>query len=298
MSVLPSVAFLGLGRMGLPMATRLIEAGYPLTVWNRSGERARALAGRGATIAETPAAAVRDANFVVLMLADPPAVDAVLGGEGGVLAALAPGATVIDCSTVGPADSRRSAERCAEVGAEFVDAPVLGSTPAAAQGTLTVLAGGSEVATLAADPILRVFGSRVVRTGGVGSASALKLVMNVLVGGLTELLAEGVLLAERSGLPKDIVRDALFASVLNSPFLGYKAPQLLERKFSPLFTTGLMLKDLDLALSLAAEQGLELPGTAAVRDAYAATAAAGRRDEDFSAVIEQLDRGAVAQPAS
>jgi 3-hydroxyisobutyrate dehydrogenase-like beta-hydroxyacid dehydrogenase len=180
------------------------------------------------------------------------------------------------------------------VGAEFVDAPVLGSTPAAEQGTLTVLAGGSEVATLAADPVLRVFGSRVVCTGEVGSASALKLVMNVLVGGLTELLAEGVLLAERSGLPKDVVRDALFASVLNSPFLGYKAPQLLDRKFSPLFTTGLMLKDLDLALSLAAEQGLELPGTSAIRDAYAATAAAGRRDEDFSAVIEQLDRASAA----
>lgn len=298
MAILPSVSFLGLGRMGLPMATRLLEAGHPLTVWNRSPERVRALAARGATVAATPGEAARGANFIVLMLADPPAVDAVLGGEQGVLAAVAPGATVIDCSTVGPADSRRAAERCAAAGAEFVDAPVLGSTPAAEQGTLTVLAGGSDVAALAADPILRIFGSRVVRTGGVGSASALKLVMNVLVGGLTELLAEGVLLAERSGLPKDVVRDALFASVLNSPFLGYKAPQLLDRKFSPLFTTGLMLKDLDLALSLASEQGLELPGTAAVRDAYAATAAAGRRDEDFSAVIEQLALGGAARAAA
>jgi 3-hydroxyisobutyrate dehydrogenase-like beta-hydroxyacid dehydrogenase len=292
----PSIAFLGLGRMGLPMATRLLAAGHPLTVWNRSADRARSLAERGATVARSPADAARGANFVVLMLADPAALDAVLSGPEGVLAGIVPGATVIDCSTVGPADSRRAAERCGAAGAEFVDAPVLGSTPAAEQGTLTVLAGGSDVAVLAAEPILRIFGSRVVRTGEVGSASALKLVMNVLVGGLTELLAEGILLAERSGLPGDIVRDALFASVLNSPFLGYKAPQLLERKFSPLFTTGLMLKDLDLALSLAAEQGLALPGTAAVRDAYAATAAAGRRDEDFSAVIEQLGGDAMSAP--
>ncbi|HET9013138.1 MAG TPA: NAD(P)-dependent oxidoreductase, partial [Gemmatimonadaceae bacterium] len=268
-----------------------LAAGYPLTVWNRTAERTGALGERGATVADSPAAAARGARFVVLMLTDPAALDAVLRGDEGVLAALAPGATVIDCSTVGPADSRRAAERCADVGVAFVDAPVLGSTPAAEQGTLTVLAGGSEVAVLAAEPLLRIFGSRVVRTGEVGSASALKLVMNVLVGGLTELLAEGMLLAERSGVAKEVVRDALFSSVLNSPFLGYKAPQLLERRFTPLFTTGLMLKDLDLALALAADEGLVLPGTAAIREAYAATAAAGRRDDDFSAVIEELDRG-------
>jgi 3-hydroxyisobutyrate dehydrogenase-like beta-hydroxyacid dehydrogenase len=272
------------------MAARLLGAGCPLIVWNRTPERAAELAERGARVAATPAEAARGARFVVLMLADPAAADAVLLGEGGALAALDPGATVVDCSTVGPADSRRAAARCADVGVGFVDAPVLGSTPAAEQGTLTVLAGGEERAVRAAEPLLHLFGSRVVRTGEVGSASALKLVMNVLVGGLTELLAEGVLLAERSGLAKDVVRDALFSSVLNSPFLGYKAPQLLERRFSPLFTTSLMLKDLDLALALAAEHGLALPGTAAVRDAYAAAAKAGRRDDDFSAVIEELNR--------
>lgn len=272
------------------MAARLLAAGYPVTVWNRTAERARDLTERGAGVARTPALAARGARHVVLMLADPPAVDAVLLGEGGVLAALDQGATVIDCSTVGPEDSRRAAARCADIGVGFVDAPVLGSTPAAEQGTLTVLAGGEEAAVRAAEPILQVFGSRVVRTGGVGSASTLKLVMNLLVGGLTELLAEAVLLAEGSGLAKDVVRDALFASVLNSPFLGYKAPQLLDRRFSPLFTTGLMLKDLDLVLALASAQGLELPGTGAVREAYASAAAAGRRDDDFSAVIEELER--------
>jgi len=276
--------------MGQPMAARLLAAGYPVTVWNRTAARAGDLAGRGAKVATTPALAARGARLVALMLADPPAVDQVLFGEGGVLAALDPGATVIDCSTVGPEDSRRAAARCAEIGVGFVDAPVLGSTPAAEQGTLTVLVGGTERAIRSAEPVLHLFGSRVVRTGEVGSASALKLVMNLLVGGLTELLAEGILLAERSGLAKDVVRDALFASVLNSPFLGYKAPQLLDRRFTPLFTTGLMLKDLDLVLALADERGLSVPGTRAMRDAYAAAAAAGRRDDDFSAVIEELDR--------
>src|SRR3954471_6264062 len=101
MAILPSIAFRGLGRMGLPMATRLLAAGHPLSVWNRSAERARPLAERGAGVAESPPAAARAANFVVLMLADPAAVDAVLGGESGVLAGIAPGTTVIDCSTVG-----------------------------------------------------------------------------------------------------------------------------------------------------------------------------------------------------
>jgi 3-hydroxyisobutyrate dehydrogenase-like beta-hydroxyacid dehydrogenase len=272
------------------MATRLLAAGYRVAVWNRTPERARELAERGAVVAATPGEAARGARVAVLMLTDPAAVDAVLLGEGGVLDALEPAATVVDCSTVGPDDARRAAARCAETGVRFVDAPVLGSTPAAAAGTLTVLAGGDEAAVRAAEPVLHVFGHRVVRTGDVGSASALKLVMNVVVGGLTELLAEAILLAERSGLARDVVRDALFTGVLDSPFLRYKAPQLLERKFAPLFTTSLLLKDLDLALALAARHGLAMPGTVAVRQAYADAVAVGRRDDDFAAVIDALER--------
>ena len=287
----PPVAFLGLGRMGHPMAARLLDAGYPLAVWNRTAERGRDLTARGARLASTPADAARGARVVVTMLADPPAVAAALLGPDGALGVLAAGSVVVDCSTVGPDDSRRFAAECARRGVRFVDAPVLGSTPAAEQGALTVLAGGEPALVAEVGPMLRVFGQQVVRVGETGHASTLKLCMNLLVGGLTELLAESILLAERAGLSREVVRETLFSSVLNSPFLRYKAPQLLDRQFAPLFTTRLLLKDLDLVLDLARAQSLTLPATESIRETYGRTAAEGRGEEDFSAVIEHLARG-------
>lgn len=284
----PSIAVLGLGRMGRPMAARLLAAGYPVTVWNRTASRADDLRGARARVAATPADAARDADVVITMPADPAAVERVLFGDGGALAAMREGATLIDCSTVGPEDSRATAANCARHGVRFVDAPVLGSVPAAEQGTLTVLAGGDASVVGEMEPILKVLGQRVIRAGGTGMGSALKLVMNLLVGGLTELMAESFVLADGAGLSKEVVRETLMTSVLHSPFVGYKAPQLLDRQFSPLFTTALMLKDLDLALHLAGDLGLRLPATRTIRDVYDHSAQHGRADQDFSAVIDQV----------
>jgi 3-hydroxyisobutyrate dehydrogenase len=289
-SPLPRIAFLGLGRMGHPMAARLLAAGAPLTVWNRRAERSDDLVAGGARRAKTPADAAYDADVVVTMLADPPALDRVLAAPDGVLKTLRRGALLIDCSTVGPAVARATAAQCAGRDARYVDAPVLGSVPAAEQGTLTVLVGGAPDDVERARTVLSHLGTTIVPTGDAGSASTLKLVMNLLVGGQTALMAEAFLLAERAGLSRTIVRDALAGSVLHSPFVGYKAPQLLDRQFTPLFTTALLLKDIDLALELARAHDLELPGVRAARDAYATSAAAGRRDDDFSAVIATLDR--------
>lgn len=275
--------------MGHAMAARLLSAGAPLTVWNRSPARADELVAAGARRAKTPSDAVYDAEVVITMLADPVALEQVLGAPDGVLKTLRRSALLIDCSTVGPEVARATAAQCSTRGAGYVDAPVLGSVPAAEQGTLTILAGGAPADVERARGVLAHLGETIMPTGKAGSASALKLVMNVLVGGQTELMAEAFLLAEREGLPKELVREALTGSVLNSPFVGYKAPQLLERNFSPLFTTELLLKDLDLALSLARRHGLPLPGVRAVRDAYAGSASAGKRHDDFSAVIATLD---------
>lgn len=272
------------------MAARLLAAGFPLTVWNRRADRGADLVSQGARRAKTPADAVYDAEVVVTMLADPPALEQVLGAPDGALKTLRRSALLIDCSTVGPAAARAAAAQCANRGAAYVDAPVLGSVPAAEQGTLTVFAGGAASDVERARAVLDHLGKQVIHTGDVGSASSLKLVMNLLVGGQTELMAEAFLLAERAGLSRELVTQALTGSVLNSPFVGYKAPQLLERKFNPLFTTALLLKDIDLALELARTHALELPGVRAVRDAYSGSAAAGRGDDDFSAVIATLER--------
>jgi 3-hydroxyisobutyrate dehydrogenase len=289
-SPLPRIAVLGLGRMGHPMAARLLAAGAPLTIWNRSPERGTDLVAQGARRAKTPADAAYDAEVVLTMLADPPALEKVLATPDGVFKTLKRSALLIDCSTIGPAVARATAEQCAARGAGYVDAPVLGSVPAAEQGSLTVLVGGADSDVERARPILSHLGSTIIHTGAAGSASALKLVMNLLIGGQTELMAEAFLLAERAGLSRQLVIDALTGSVLNSPFVGYKAPQLLDRKFTPLFTTALLLKDIDLALELARTHGLALPGARAVRDAYGASAVAGRRDDDFSAVIASLEQ--------
>lgn len=272
------------------MAARLLAAGFPLTVWNRSAERGADLVAQGARRAKTPADAVYEAEVVLTMLADPPALEQVLAAPDGMLKTLRRSALLIDCSTVGPAAARAAAAQCATRGATYVDAPVLGSVPAAEQGTLTIFAGGAAPDVERAQTVLSHLGKQIIHTGDVGTASSLKLVMNLLVGGQTELMAEAFLLAERAGLSRELVTQALAGSVLSSAFVGYKAPQLLERKFNPLFTTGLLLKDIDLALDLARAHALALPGVRAVRDAYGSSAAAGRRDDDFSAVIATLER--------
>ncbi len=271
------------------MAARLLAAGAPITVWNRSAERITDLAAKGARGARTPSDAAYDADVVITMLADPVALQQVLSAPDGVAKTLRRGALLIDCSTVGPVAARATAEQCAARGAAYVDAPVLGSVPAAQEGTLTIFAGGSATDVERARPVLAHLGKTIMPTGEAGSANALKLVMNLLIGGQTELMAEAFLLADRMGLPPNIVTEALTGSVLNSAFVGYKAPQLLERKFAPLFTTALLLKDIDLALDLARAHGLPLPGVRAVRDAYAGAASAGRREDDFSSVIATLD---------
>lgn len=282
------IAFLGLGRMGTPMAQRLLDAGYQLTVWNRTRSHAEALVPRGARVAESPADAARDAKTIVLMLADPRAVESVLTGPHGVTSAPLNDALVIDCSTVGPGHARRFAELVRHAGGRFTDAPVLGSTPAAAAGTLTVLASGDGAALDAADPILARFG-RVVRAGEVGQGNALKLVMNLLVGGITEVLAEALVLGERSGLSATLVRETIFGSVLKSPFLEYKAPQLFEKRYAPLFGASLMLKDMDLILAQARGVGASLPAAAVMRELYAETVKESAEEErDFAAVIEAV----------
>ena len=275
--------------MGHPMAARLLAAGVPLTVWNRTPARGADLVTRGARGARTPSDAVYDAEIVVTMLADPTAIEQVFAAPDGVLKTLRRSALVVDCSTIGPAVARITAEQCAARGAAYVDAPVLGSVPAAEQGTLTVLAGGAQPDVDRARALLTHFGQTIVHAGEVGSANALKLVMNILTGGQTELMAEAFLLAERAGLSRQVVMDTLTGSVLNSVFVGYKAPQLLERKFTPLFTTALLVKDLDLALELARTHGLALPGVRTARDSYVESAVAGRGDDDFSAVIASLE---------
>ncbi|HEX5179776.1 MAG TPA: NAD(P)-dependent oxidoreductase [Gemmatimonadaceae bacterium] len=282
------VAFLGLGAMGNPMAHRLVDAGYLVTAWNRTPGRADALIKRGARVADSPRDASAGARVIVVMVSDPAAVSAVLGGSRGALAGAREGSTIINTSTVGPADSVRFAEQCGKAGARYVESPVMGSIGQATSGTLVAIVSGDAAAVADVSGIVLVMAKQIIRAGAIGQASALKLVMNLLVGGTIELLAEAIAAADKSGLPLDLFRETLLSSVLASPFVGYKSPLLFERRYDAQFSTRLMLKDLDLVLASAAEQGLALPATAVIREQFARAVEAGLGEEDAAAVREVM----------
>ena len=271
------------------MAKRLIEAGYQVTVWNRTASRADDLVAAGARRGATPREAVAGARAVFLMLSDPAAVDEVLEGDAGVVRGARPGTVVVNTSTVGPADSRRFAARCASASLRYVESPVMGSLGQASSGTLVALTGGDPAAITDVSALLLVLAKQIVRAGDIGHASTLKLSMNLLVGGITELLAESIAVARGAGLPLDLLRDTLMSSVLASPFIGYKGPQVFERRYEPQFSARLLLKDLDLLLASAQEIGVALPATAAVREQYGRAVRDGLGDRDAAVVREVVD---------
>ncbi|HEV2181786.1 MAG TPA: NAD(P)-dependent oxidoreductase [Gemmatimonadaceae bacterium] len=283
------VAFLGLGAMGKPMASRLVDGGYLVTAWNRTAGRADDLIKRGARVSDSPRDAAAGSRMIVLMVSDPAAVEAVLGGDRGVLAGAREGSTVVNMSTVGPADSRRFAEQCGTAGVRYIESPVMGSIGQATSGTLVAIVSGDTTAVADVSGLLLVMTKQIIRAGEIGQASTLKLVMNLLVGGTIELLAESIAAAHRSGLPLELFRETLLSSVLASPFVGYKSPLLFERRYDPQFSTRLMLKDLDLLLASAQDRGLALPATATVREQFARAVAAGLGGRDVAAVREVVD---------
>jgi len=271
------------------MAGRLVDSGYLVTAWNRTRGRTDDLIKRGARVADSPRDAAAGSRAIVLMVSDPAAVSDVLGGDRGVLAGARSGSTVVNMSTIGPADSLRFAAQCEKAGVRYVEAPVMGSIGQAASGTLVAIVSGDTAAVADVSGMLLVMTKQIIPAGAIGQASTLKLVMNLLVGGTIELLAESIAAAQRSGLPLELFRETLLSSVLASPFVGYKSPLLFERRYDAQFSTRLMLKDLDLVLASAAEHGLALPATAIIREQFARAVAAGLGDDDAASVREVMD---------
>lgn len=257
------IAFLGLGHMGAPMARRLLAAGHPLTVWNRTAEKTAPLVADGAVAATSPADAVRDADVVITMLAGPQALDAVAEAVTG---ALRPGTCWIDMSTVGP-DAVRRLDRF--TGVSVVDAPVMGSTDKAGAGTLGILAGGD---TARVEHVLAPLGT-VTRTGPLGSGAALKLVLNASVISGIAVVAEALRLADALGLDGETTRTAL----ANGPLAGVVARTFAEDVH---FDTALAVKDLSLAVDTA-----ELPTTEAALRLYRKIAEPG---EDISRAAARI----------
>lgn len=281
---MPRVAFLGLGAMGAPMARRLVDAGHDLRVWNRTPGRDEGLVAAGAHRAITPAETVRDAEIVITMLADPPALEQVLFGPDGVAETIAPGSILIDMSTVGPTAIRDVVDRMPAVG--VLDAPVLGSVPHAEAGTLAILVGGDrEVLDRCAD-LLGAMGT-VRYVGPSGSGATVKLANNASVMSTMACLGEVLALTDRAGLDPEVVLDALAMGPLGS-FVERWRDKLTGRVNRVDFSLSLARKDLALALEEGDVLGLRLTVPAAAVARCDEAIAAGRGSEDNTAVVAEI----------
>lgn len=281
-----SIAFLGLGLMGAPMARRLADAGVDLTVWNRSREKAAPFEGK-ARIAETPADTARGAELVCLCLTDAKAVEAVVFGPGGLVEV--EGLTrVIDFSSIRPDTTRDIAARLKDAtGAGWIDAPVSGGVPGAEQGTLAIMAGGVEEDVAVAAPLVDPLCDRFTHMGPVGAGQTTKLANQIIAGCTITIVAEAVNFAERAGIDASKLFEALGGGFADSKPFQIFGPRMAARDYAkPLGTSRLMLKDLDTVRDTARPVDAMLPMTATAAELLRSTAAQDLLDADISALIE------------
>ena len=282
------IALLGLGLMGSGMAGRLLGAGYPLTIWNRTPGKAQALEARGARLANSPREAAAGAAVVISMLADVPVCRDVWLGRGEALVDIAPGTILVESSTVTVEWIEELNRASREHGCDLIDAPVTGSKPQAEAGQLLFLAGGSSAVVNKVAPILKAMGRDVVHLGPVGSGARLKLINNFLSGSQVAALAEALSLIERSGLDREKALGVLTEGAPGSPLVKLLSGRMTTRQYEPNFLLRLMAKDLRYAVSEADHQALDLDmGRAALR-VFEHAIAAGQGDDDMSAVVEQF----------
>jgi 3-hydroxyisobutyrate dehydrogenase len=284
------VAFLGMGIMGSRMAAQVAQAGFELAVWNRTRERAEAVAeATGARLADTPVDAADGADATITMVVDAPQVEAVLLGENGAAAAMTEGSLVIDSTTIAPASSRDLAGRLRERGIGFLDAPVSGSTPKAETGTLTIMVGGSDEDFAQGLPLLEAMGELIVHMGPQGQGSLVKLLNNTMSAVNAVALAESITIAKAGHLDLDAFLQVVGASSGDSLMLRIKTKPMVEHDFTPFFRLDHMLKDVRLFVDTADELGTKIEVSQAARALLEQASANGRGDVDFSAVIEVVE---------
>ena len=279
--------------MGGGMARRLLAAGFPLTVWNRTPERANPLEQEGAVRADTARDAAASADVILSMVADDEASRAVWTGTTGALDAARPGVLLIESSTLSPSWVEELAARASQRDCQFLEAPVTGSRTHAANGELLFLAGGGAAALERARPLLAVLGRGVVHLGPTGSGARMKLINNFVCGVQAAALAEAITLIERSGLALDAALSILLSGAPGSPLVNAVAPRMTSRDYTVAFMLALMRKDLTYAMAEGDANGVTLSTAAAARRLFDAAVEGGWGQQDFSAVIEAVRRAAL-----
>jgi 3-hydroxyisobutyrate dehydrogenase-like beta-hydroxyacid dehydrogenase len=283
-----TLGFIGLGTMGGRIVRRLLAAGYPVAGYNRTPARAQALVDAGMRLCASPREVVEAAEITFSMVTDTAALVAITGGEDGILAGLSPGKLYVDMSTVSPSLTRELAGNAAARGAHMLDAPVSGSVGAAEAGTLVVFIGGDAAALERARPVFECFSQKIIHIGGSGTAITTKIAINLNLAIQLFALFEGLLLAEKSGIPRAQALDALLDSVIASTAMKYRAPLILKMPDEATFTVAMMQKDLQLALDLGRELGVPLRSVELSMDVLAQAQQMGYGEEDFAALFEVL----------
>ncbi|WP_144170924.1 NAD(P)-dependent oxidoreductase [Pseudomonas sp. Kh13] len=287
-TVLPSLGFAGIGLMGLPMCRRLLAAGYPLTVWNRSPDKCAALVAAGARLASSPAELCRDSDMLLLCLADTAVVREVVFGEQGIAQGGRRGQLLIDFSSLEPTATREmAAELAALSGMAWLDAPVSGGTPGAEAGTLAIMVGGEAADLQRARPVLQVLGQRVTHMGAVGAGQVTKACNQMIVACNALVIAEVVALAEQSGVDATLIAEALAGGFADSKPLQILAPQMAESRFEPIkWHVRTLLKDLDGAVKFSREQGSATPLSGLAAQLMRLHASQGYLQKDPATLVE------------
>jgi 2-hydroxy-3-oxopropionate reductase len=286
-----TIGFIGLGRMGKPMARNLLRAAYPLVVHNRSRAAVDELVAAGAAAAGSRDLATR-ADVVITMLPDSPDVEAVLAGPGGVFEGARPGTLLIDMSTIAPAVARRLAAAAAASGLEMLDAPVSGGEIGARDATLSIMVGGAAAALDRARPILQALGKTIVHVGDAGAGQVAKACNQAIVAITIEAVGEALVLAEKAGVDPGRVREALLGGFAASRILNVHGRRALEHDFRPGFRARLQLKDLAIALAAGREYGAPMPATALVTERFGSLCAAGDAEADHSVLMAHVAESA------
>ena len=287
MNPFPSIAFLGTGLMGAPMCQNLLSAGLPLTVWNRSLAKAEPLAKRGAVVADSPQSAVTDADVVITMLSDGPAVSAVMF-EQGAADAIREGATHIDMSSIGADEAIEHAKRHAERGVRYLDSPVSGGTRGASAGELAIMAGGDAATFAAMQPVFAALG-QATHVGPNGCGQLAKLANQIIVAITIGAVSEAFILAGGGGADRTKVREALQGGFASSRILTEHGQRMVDRAFEPGGPAKFQLKDLHNGLSAADRLDLELPITKLLHGLFDAMVQCGKGDMDHSGLLTHLE---------
>jgi 2-hydroxy-3-oxopropionate reductase len=282
------VGFLGTGLMGRPMAERLLAGGFPVTAWNRTTAKAEPLRAQGAMIAASPAEAAAGADLVCIIMENAASVEAVLF-RADMLAVLKPGSIVADMTSLHPAAARENAARLAKQGVAYLDAPVSGGPPGAAEGTLAVMVGGDAAAFAKAEAVLSRFGC-AVHVGPPGSGQITKLDSQIISGTALAAVAEALLLFTESGVAVDRAREALFGGFADSKILRLHGKRMIARDFEPGGHIRTFLKDLDAAADIAQDLGLDLTVAETSRALFRTLSEGGHGENDIAAMALAIER--------